>query len=60
MARPVDTPTAADFFCGGGGASEGVIGAGVKLRFAANHDAVAMMKMAATASRRGTDMCAPW
>jgi DNA (cytosine-5)-methyltransferase 1 len=40
--RPVDTPTAADFFCGGGGASEGVISAGVELRFAANHDAVAI------------------
>ncbi len=37
-----DTPTAADFFCGGGGASEGVIGAGVDLRFAANHDDVAI------------------
>ena len=42
MFRPVDTPTAADFFCGGGGASEGVLGAGVELRFAANHDAVAI------------------
>ena len=42
MSRPVDTPSAADFFCGGGGASKGVISAGVDLRFAANHDAVAI------------------
>ena len=38
----VDTPSGADFFCGGGGASKGVINAGVDLRFAANHDAVAI------------------
>src|SRR3954447_2830042 len=42
MPRPVDSPTAADFFCGGGGAPEGVLSAGVELRFAANHDAVAI------------------
>lgn len=38
----IDTPVGADFFCGGGGASEGLLEAGLGLRFAANHDAVAI------------------
>ena len=42
MSRPVDTPTAADFFCGGGAPPKASLGAGVELRFAANHDAVAI------------------
>lgn len=38
----IDTPSAADFFCGGGGASQGLVAAGVDLKFAANHDATAI------------------
>lgn len=41
------TVDAADFFCGGGGASQGVLSAGVDLQFAANHDAVAIATHAA-------------
>ena len=45
------TISAADFFCGGGGASEGVLAAGVDLRFAANHDAIAIATHAANHPR---------
>lgn len=38
----IDTPTGADFFCGSGGASDGVLSAGVDLRFAANHSPIAI------------------
>ncbi len=38
----IDTPTGADFFCGSGGASDGVLSAGVDVRFAANHTPTAI------------------
>lgn len=40
--KVTDSVDAGDFFCGGGGASQGLHKAGVDLRFAANHDAVAI------------------
>lgn len=42
-----DSVDAGDWFCGGGGASQGVIAAGVDLRLAVNHDAVAIATHAA-------------
>jgi site-specific DNA-cytosine methylase len=42
-----DSVTAADYFCGGGGASDGVVRAGVDLKYAVNHDSIAIATHAA-------------